>query len=167
MKASKQGSLAALAVAEEVKKSKEPKPEFAGEVLEQSKGGEYKYKMIARPFDKGAFSEDGFIRSENDPNGGFQILTYDRQMPVKEWNKWDLVPLTDIEDIKDKEFIDKDGDYSKITLKWWGNNRGADVSMYDADGNLVEEPFGSSVKDIFTNIEEGYWIEKPAQEAAP
>jgi hypothetical protein len=155
------------AYAEEVKKSKEQKPEFAGEVLEQSKGGEYKYKMIARPFDKGAFPEDGFIRSENDPNGGFQILTYDRQMPVKEWNKWDLVPLTDIEDIKDKEFIDKDGDYSKITLKWWGNNRGADVSMYDADGNLVEEPFGTSVKDIFTNIEEGYWIEKPAQEAAP
>ncbi|HQB52625.1 MAG TPA: hypothetical protein PLX62_06940 [Bacteroidales bacterium] len=143
------------------------KPEFAGEVLEQSKGGEYKYKMIARPFDKGAFPEDGFIRSENDPNGGFQILTYDRQMPVKEWNKWDLVPLSDIEDIKDKEFTDKDGDYSKITLKWWGNNRGADVSMYDTDGNLVEEPFGSSVKDIFTNIEEGYWIEKPAQEAAP
>jgi hypothetical protein len=89
------------AYAEEVKKSKEPKPEFAGEVLEQSKGGEYKYKMIARPFDKGAFPEDGFIRSENDPNGGFQILTYDRQMPVKEWNKWDLVPLTDIEGIKD------------------------------------------------------------------
>jgi hypothetical protein len=144
-------------------------PEFAGEFFEKQNPAakEYRYKMLNRPFDIGTYPKEGFIKSENDPNGGFQILTYDRQMPVKEWNKWDLVPLTDIEGIKDKEFIDKDGDYSKITLKWWGNNRGADVSMYDTDGNLVEEPFGSSVKDIFTNIEEGYWIEKPAQEAAP
>ena len=55
---------------------------------------EYQYKMLARPFDIGTFPKEGFVKSDNDPQGGYQILTYNRKLTPEEQRKWEFLPLT-------------------------------------------------------------------------
>lgn len=141
-----------------------PKSEFVGEILEQGvskpTSKEYRYKMLARPFDIGTFPKPGFIKSENDPEGGYQILTYDRKLTPEEQRKWEFLPLTEIAEIKGKEFVDKDGYFSRIVLNWFGGDKYAKVSMYDTDGNLADEIPGMKASEILQNVNEGYWTEK-------
>ncbi len=131
--------------------------------FEEPSKKEYKYKMTLRPFDIGTYPKEGFVKSENDPEGGYQILTYDRPLTAKERSHWSFLPLTEISEMKGKDFVDKDGEFS-VKLDWMGNNKGADVSMYDAEGKLVEKPFYMGIEEIMKNVESGYWVEKPKTE---
>jgi hypothetical protein len=125
----------------------------------ESEVKEYRYKMNARPFDIGTYPKEGFIKSENDPQGGFQILTYDRKLTAKERNHWSFLPLTEIDELKDKQFADKDGEFF-VDLEWLPNNIGADVSMFDNKNQLIEKPFFMSTDEVLKNVESGYWVEK-------
>lgn len=127
--------------------------EPAGEVKE------YRYKMNARPFDIGTYPKEGFIKADNDPQGGFQILTYDRKLTAKERHHWSFLPLTEIDELRDKQFANKYGEFF-VDLEWMGNNSGADVSMFDNKNQLVVKPFFMSTDEILKNIETGYWVEK-------
>lgn len=131
---------------------------------EQPAAKEYKYQMLARPFDVATYPKPGFIKAENDPNGGHQILTYSRKLTLEEQRKWDFLPLTEIGEIKGKEFVDKDGYYSRISLDWFGYDKYAKISMYDTDGNLVDEISGMKASEIIQNINDGYWMEKSKTE---
>lgn len=126
---------------------------------------EYRYKMLLRPFDIGTYPKEGFVKAENDPEGGFQILTYNRKLTPKEYKHASFLPLTEIEEIQGKSFTDKDGYYSNITLDWLANKQWAKVSMYDQEGKLVEQPFDISVNDILENVNTGYWKEKQEEKA--
>ena len=126
-------------------------------------GREYKYKMNARPFDIGTYPKEGFVKAEDDPRGGFQILTYDRKLTEKERNHWSFLPLTEVDDLEGKQFEDQDGEYF-VDLEWMPNYSGADVSMFDSKNQLVEKPYFMSTNDILKNIESGYWVEKKEAE---
>lgn len=125
---------------------------------------EYRYKMLLRPFDIGTHPKEGFIKVENDPEGGFQILTYDRKLDRKQWNQFSLLPITEIGEIKGKGFKDKDGEYT-VTLKWENNNQWAEVTMLDKNGDLVSDPYDMSYMDILENIQTGYWVENKKSES--
>jgi hypothetical protein len=148
-----------------LKKNKEAKikeavsqKEMFGEPKKEVK--EYKYRLLLRPFDIGTYPKEGFIRHESD-DSNYGTVVMDRPLSVRDYERFDLLPVTEIESVQGKEFVDSDGYYSKISLKWWNNQRGAEVSMYDTDGNLVSDPFGMSAKEILKNINEAYWTEKP------
>lgn len=135
--------------------------------VEQPQGGQYKYKMSARPFDIGTYPKEGFVKAEDDPKGGFQILTYDRKLSEKERSHWSFLPLTEVDELKDKQFEDPDGEYF-VDLEWMPNYSGADVSMFDSKNQLVEKPYFMSTNEILKNIESGYWkgkreTEKPKE----
>lgn len=131
--------------------------------VEQPQGGQYKYKMSARPFDIGTYPKEGFVKAEDDPKGGFQILTYDRKLSEKERSHWSFLPLTEVDELKDKQFEDPDGEYF-VDLEWMPNYSGADVSMFDSKNQLVEKPYFMSTNEILKNIESGYWKEKKETE---
>jgi hypothetical protein len=136
---------------EEIKPAAEEKPEVAGE---------YKYKMQLRPFDIGTFPKQGFVKAEKDPQGGYEILTYNRKLTSEERDHWSFTPLTEVAEIKGKNFVDEDDYFSKINLEWFGNDQYAKVSMYDKDGKLVDVTQGMRASEILKNIETGYWKEK-------
>ena len=115
--------------------------------------------MKARPFDIGTYPKEGFVKADNDPNGGFHILTYNRKLTEKERNHWSFLPLTEVDDIKGENYEDKDGEFF-VDLEWMPNYPGTDVSMFDNKNQLVEKPFFMSTNEILKNIESGYWTEK-------
>ena len=142
---------------------KEPAPKPSPEPKE------YRYQLTLRPASEGGYPKEGLVKVELEPGQKFETLVYDRKLTAKERGHFDLRPLTEIADIKGKDLVDKDGNYSKISLKWHEMGS-ADVSMYDMDGELVEKPFMMSADDILRNIETGYWIvqeEKPAPKEKP
>ena len=141
-----------------------------GEVLKQQTLGfeeapvkEYKYRMELRPLGIGTYPKEGYVNAELVPGDKYETLTYNRKLTPEEISHWSFTPLTEIAEIKGKEFIDRDGYYSRIKLDWYDNDLGADVSMYDTEGNLVEKPMGMSNKDILENIKSGYWKELPGR----
>ena len=127
---------------------------------------EYRYKMLLRPFGIATHPKEGFVKADNDPEGGFQILTYDRKLDRKQWNQFSLLPITEIGEIKGKGFKDKDGEYT-VTLKWENNNQWAEVTMLDKNGDLVSDPYDMSYMDILENIQTGYWVENNYWENKP
>jgi len=140
----------------------EQKPEIKEVRAEKAPEGakEYKYRLTSRPFDIGTYPKEGFVRAELEPGERFETLTYGRKLTAQERGHYDLLPLTEISDIKGKLFEDKDGEFF-VDLEWKANNIGADVSMFDTKNQLIEKPFFMSTKDILENIEKGYWKEKP------
>lgn len=130
-------------------------------------GKPYKYRLTLRPFDIGTQPKEGFIKAELEPGERYETLTYDRKLTTKEREHFDLRPLTEVEEIEGKEFVDKDDNYSRISLKWHPSKGGAEVSMYDMDGELVEKPFFMNTSDILKNLETGYWKEKPTITITP
>ena len=117
---------------------------------------EYKYRMILRPFDIGTYPKEGFVRYEDD-NSRYGSIVMNRRLLVAEFNKWDLLSLTDIEDIKGKVFQDEDAYMFSVDFE--PDLRRAKVTWTDEKGNLVEPPyFGSSIQ-IIMNVESGKWTE--------
>ena len=119
---------------------------------------EVKYRLLLRPFSIGTYPTEGFLRYESEPDfGGYGRVVMNRELPLRDWNRFDLLPLTQIEALKGKIFDDESGYYSKIELSWYQNDRGVYVHMYDLEGKLVEKPFGLSTIDVFKNLESGIW----------
>lgn len=120
---------------------------------------EFKYELMLRPFGIGTYPKDGFVRFEQTPGSRFGHVVMNRELPFSEWSKWDLNPTTSTENLKGKEFVDKDGDYSKITIDIKGG--GADIVFFGENGQPMNErgEIWLPLKDIFENIESGYWVE--------
>lgn len=122
---------------------------------EKAEQNEYKYELRLRPFDIGTYPTDGFVRFEQTPGSRFGHIVMNRELPLAEWNKWELTPTTSIENLKGKEFLDKDGYYSRIEVKYFDN--GVDVTLYNQQGEAVVQDMWMPYLDVFKNIESGHW----------
>jgi hypothetical protein len=145
---------------DQVRPGPEEKPAEEEITIPTSKNKEYKYRMELRPFDIGTYPKEGYVSVELVPGDKYETLTYNRKLTPEEISHWSFTPMTEIAELKGKEFIDKDGEF-RVILNWLGNDRGADVSMFDKEGVRVERPFFMGASEIMKNINSGYWKELP------
>jgi uncharacterized protein YeaO (DUF488 family) len=127
---------------------------------------EYKFELQLRPFSQSPYPKEDFIRFEEKPGSKYGLIVLKRPLNAKEVKRYEVLPVSQIEEIKDKSFVDQDGNYSEITVDWTGSgDRFVKVSFYE-DGKLVEDPFDFLAVDILENLESGYWKVKPTPKTA-
>jgi hypothetical protein len=124
---------------------------------------EYRYKMALRPFSVATHPKEGFLRYEPDEEGHGTII-YDHKLDPKVWDRWSLLPIQEIEEAASKVWSSEY--YEKIQLKPLANGS-IEVSMYEkADSTIPTDKVDLSAKELFTNINDGYFKEakQPAKD---
>ena len=118
---------------------------------------EHKYLLTLRPFGIGTFPDKGYIRFEESELSRYGVVVMDHQLPASEYRRFDLLPLTEMEEVAKQTW--KDDYFDTVSISWWRNMRGADVTLVceEEDFNEVHD---MRVKDILDNIYDGYWKPK-------
>jgi hypothetical protein len=127
----------------------------------QDSAKEYKYYMLYRPFGIGTYPPQWFLRFEkyipgsNAPVHG--TVVYSQKLEPATWSKFDLFPITELEEIEKKEY--KNEYYERIVVKLSGIN-GVNIEQYEKDND--PEPVDSQMlnaRSVVENVSSGFWKE--------